>query len=68
MKHPLLHDVHKINPERQVEHNRSILTLLNTASLKLLTALPAIGPKSGLIIYSYRNLHNGIDSIQVTWY
>ena len=66
MNHPLLNnDAYKLNPERQKEHNRCILTLLNTGNLKLLTALPAIGPKTGLIIHGYRQVNGGIQSIQV---
>ena len=60
-----MNDWNRINPERQRDHNRSILTLLNTGNLKLLTALPAIGPKTGLIIHGYRQLNGGIKSIQV---
>ena len=66
LDHPLLNnDAYKVNPQQQKEHNRSILTLLNTGNLKLLTALPAIGPKTGLIIHGYRQVNNGIKSIKV---
>jgi len=63
-KHPLMNENNKIDPDRQRDHNRSILTLLNTGNLKLLTALPAIGPKTGLILHGYRQLNGGINSIQ----
>lgn len=64
--HPLLNkDAFQIDPARQREHNRSILTLLNTGNLKLLTALPAIGSKTGLIIHGYRQLNGGIQNLQV---
>jgi len=63
--HPLLNkDAFQIDPARQREHNRSILTLLNTGNLKLLTALPAIGSKTGLIIHGYRQLNGGIQNLQ----
>ena len=64
--HPLMNrDAFQIDPARQREHNRSILSLLNNGNLKLLTALPAIGPKTGLIIHGYRELHGGIKDIKV---
>merc|ERR1712002_215744 len=63
--HPLLGtDNFNVKAAMQKKHNNSILTLLNTGNLKLLTALPAIGPKTGLIIHGYRQLNNGIQSIQ----
>jgi len=67
LAHPLLgagSDEHSVAPERQQAHNDSILTLLNTGNLKLLTRLPAIGPKTGLIIHGYRSLNGGIKSLK----
>ena len=49
----------------QREHNQAILTRLNTDDIKMLKALPAIRPKTGLIILGYRKLYGRINSIQV---
>ena len=69
VSHPLLsQNTFAVDPGRQQAHNQSILTLLNTGSLKLLTALPAIGAKTGLIIHGYRSLNGEIKSIRVSFY
>ena len=66
VQHPLFNqNAFTVDPARQRAHNDSILTLLNTGSLKLLTALPAIGPKTGCILHGYRTLNGGIKTIQV---
>jgi len=65
VSHPLLNgDLETVKADMQKEHNKSILTLLNTGNLKLITSLPAIGPKSGLIIYHYRQLNDGIKCLK----
>jgi len=49
---------------RQKTHNNNILTLLNTANIAMLTKLPAVGPKSAFVIQQYRDLHDGIKTIE----
>ena len=38
----------------QENHNAQLLGLLNTANLKMLQAIPAIGPKTAYILYEHR--------------
>ena len=38
----------------QERHNTQLLGLLNTANLKMLQAIPAIGPKTAYILYEHR--------------
>jgi len=48
----------------QESHNKSLLKLLNTANLKVLQSIPAIGPKTAYILHSHRELHNGFESFE----
>jgi len=54
----------KVMAGRQKTHNNNILTLLNTANIAMLTRLPAVGPKSAFVIQQYRDLHDGIKTIE----
>ena len=40
--------------KNQEKHNSRLLGLLNTANLKMLQAIPAIGPKTAYILYEHR--------------
>merc|ERR1719189_2819912 len=64
-KHPLMvKENWKVLAGRQKTHNNNILTLLNTANTAMLTKLPAVGPKSAFVLMQYRDLHDGIKTIQ----
>jgi len=64
-KHPLMvKENWKVLAGRQKTHNNNILTLLNTANIAMLTKLPAVGPKSAFVIQQYRDLHDGIKTIE----
>ena len=45
---------HNWKIRNQVKHNSQLLGLLNTANLKMLQAIPAIGPKTAYILYEHR--------------
>jgi DNA uptake protein ComE-like DNA-binding protein len=63
-KHPLsVKENWKIGPGRQLVHNTNVLVILNTANTAMLTKLPAVGPKSAFILQQYRDLHDGIKTI-----
>ena len=40
--------------KNQEKHNAKVLDLLNTANLKVLQKIPAIGPKTAYSIYEHR--------------
>ncbi|CAB3372383.1 Hypothetical predicted protein [Cloeon dipterum] len=46
----------------QEKHNRRMLELLNTETTKVLQQLPTVGPKTGYVIYSYRQIHGNYSS------
>jgi len=63
-RHPLeVKENWNVDPNKQRKHNENILNLLNSANMKVLQALPAIGPKASLVIASERDLHDGFASI-----
>ncbi|XP_059482366.1 chromosome-associated kinesin KIF4 [Neocloeon triangulifer] len=41
----------------QEKHLRRMLGLLNTENTKVIQQLPTVGPKTGYVIYSYRQIH-----------
>lgn len=52
------------SPRLQKEHKDSILTILNTGSLKKLQQLPTIGPKTAMVLYNFRKLYGNFDRIE----
>ena len=55
MRHPLDVKEHwKVDEQKQREHNEGVLRILNTGNMKILQALPAIGPKSAMMLHSHR--------------
>jgi len=48
----------------QQEHNRTILSMLNTGNLDMPTAFPTIRINAGLAIHYHQERHIGINSIQ----
>jgi len=61
-RHPLMVD-ENWKVEKQMKHNENILNLLNTANMKVLQALPAVGPKSACAIHVYRELNGVITNL-----
>ena len=47
----------------QEKHNSRILELLNTANIKMLQSMPAIGPKTAYLLMQHRELHHGFQSL-----
>merc|ERR1719266_116156 len=49
----------------QEKHNTDILSMLNCANLKMLSKIPAIGPKTAFIIHTHRELHGKFEDLAV---
>jgi len=49
--------------DQQKKHNENILNFLNSANMKVLQALPAVGPKSACVIHTYRDLNGEIKNL-----
>ncbi|CAB4058102.1 Kinesin heavy chain [Lepeophtheirus salmonis] len=50
--------------QSQESHNENVLKILNSGNMRVLQALPAIGPKSAMVIHMYRNLNGSLESIE----